>query len=149
MGTLPEPNKDPLGAAIEKLISLLGQDGGFLLHWKDGPYVPFRKANVSHDLYLDAIRALEAGPVGLEGLPVLVQRMRRMAFSIFTYEHKGVGALLFDLMLNPRTNYAEPPLTVDHVGVDSSTGSTVPATSSPWRSPKWGSVTPGVVSMWQ
>jgi hypothetical protein len=29
-----------------------------------------------------------------------------------------VGALLFDLMLNPRTNYAEPPLTVDHVGVD-------------------------------
>jgi hypothetical protein len=103
---------------VLQLIELLGHLGGFVEEWKDGPYEQFRHTDFTHDDYLDALRALESGPVGAEGLPALVQRMRRLAFSIYTVCHKGVTSLLFDLMMNPRTDYRDPPLTTAHVDID-------------------------------
>jgi hypothetical protein len=118
MATPPKTDESAFDGAVRQLIELLGHSGGFIQEWEDGPYEPFRDRDFSHDQYLDSVRAVEAGPGGVEGLPALVQRMRRIAFSIFTYRHKGVTSLLFDLMMNPSTNLAEPPLTIAHVDID-------------------------------
>ena len=100
-----------------------------LQEWPGGPESIWRCKDVPVDEYIDCIRALEAGPAGAEGLPAMVQRLRRLYFSFYTYtvyapcgndpdkrQAKFVSAMLDVLTMPVKvTNYAAPPLTTAHL----------------------------------
>jgi hypothetical protein len=101
---------------------LVAPSDNLLQEWTNGPFAAtletdstFRGSDVPVDEYIDLLRALEAGPVGQEGLPAMVQRLRRLYFSFYTLRYKKHTSAFFDLMMNPVTDYAQPPLTTAHV----------------------------------
>ncbi|HXN50023.1 MAG TPA: hypothetical protein VN893_25450 [Bryobacteraceae bacterium] len=98
-----------------------------LQEWQGGPESNWRCKDVAVDEYIDCLRALEAGPAGAEGLPAMVQRLRRLYFSVYTFtEHAPCGnsastrqpkfvSAMLDVLTTPVTNYAAPPLTTAHL----------------------------------
>jgi len=89
---MSDENKSRLDVELEKLRDQLVQTSeNWLQAWADGPFGIYRGSDVPIDDYIDCLRAVEAGPVGRESFGALVQRLRRLYYSFYTYKEKGYG----------------------------------------------------------
>jgi hypothetical protein len=118
------PEQSALDQIFETLRQFLVREPveGSLQFWPGGPEAVLRSEDIDINHYIDCIRELEAGPVGAQGIRVLVQRMRRLYFSVYTMKvDKGkpfVGVLL-DMLAMPMMNLSDPPLTTAHLSQES------------------------------
>src|SRR4051812_49095683 len=121
----------PLDMVFRVLKELLvtGPADGSLQEWPGGPESVWRCEDVPLAEYIDCLHAVEAGPAGAEGVRVMVQGLRRLYFSFYTFgEHSPCDAdtdteirsaklvcALLDTLTMPVMNYADPPLTTSHL----------------------------------
>lgn len=89
--------------------------------WSGGPTVGLRGAgSTGYATYAGWIRDIEAGALGQrETAPQLIQRLRRLAYSVFTVPFsdtpRNPTPWMLDLVTRAVTPAVEPPLTTDHV----------------------------------
>lgn len=119
--TSPPPTS-PTRSALHALRDfIIGIDGSEAARgWQRGPRSRLRHTPAAVSDYVQWLRALETGPLGRrESSAALVQRLRRISYSIWTaHLFNGATPWMFDIVTQRVTDYARPPLTTDDVGQD-------------------------------
>lgn len=107
--------------ALQPLIDFLAATTGdeAKQKWPKGPTVPYRSTpNVPIADYVSWLKRIEDSALGAQSAKQLVQRIRRLYFSSFTFKEKGETANRADALVRQVIPYAEPPLTTDQVPLD-------------------------------